>query len=140
MQNIKKIEDLKAYHNQKQQIEMAETKLAKALLTDMNDLKLLYDIFIYVEEMPTERLDIYEYKKMFMVIAFLFFAPQVLAGQKIPYGMRGPLKNVLEVCDGFVSRSKKDKIFLYSENERFRETIDAIYDKMYVLLQAQGKL
>lgn len=95
------------------------------------------DILSEIDPLPDVE-SITQRKKFLFIILFLF-APSVLAGGRMPNGVRKVLEEVFpNVRPCTISNNIADVSFLYQQYKNFREDIDYLYTEIINRLKFKG--
>ena len=78
-------------------------------------------------------------RKKFLFIVLFLFSPSVLAGGRMPNGVRKSLEEVFRnVKPCTISNNLADVVFLYQQYKDFRQDIEYIYTEIVSRLKFKG--
>lgn len=135
------IAELKAIREQKSRLTERERELSAPVLTDLS---LIPEVYGWFREIQTERdcppnPESVTQRKKFLFIVLFLFSPSVLAGGRLPNGIRTELAKVfprLHPC--VISNNISDVVFLYQNYKDFRQDIDSLYNQILERLKVKG--
>lgn len=126
------ISELKYIREQKSRLSEREAELVKPRLTNLELIPTIYDMFkevLCVIGLPSRGRIIQ--RKEFLFIVLFLFVPSVLAGGRIPNGVRKALENVFpKVRPCTISNNIADVAFLYQQYKYFRSDVNIIYNEI----------
>lgn len=105
-----------------------KNKAVKPMFTDMSLIPKLYSHFCEIMksrdantnlQSPTNR-------KKFLFVALFLFAPDVLAGDRMHYGMRKALKKYVSGDESLVSIDSRPLVFHYMNYTDFRDDTNSV--------------
>lgn len=135
------IMELKAIREQKSRLSERERELSSALL---HDVSLIPEIYVWFKDILAERPcppnpeNVTQRKKFLFIVLFLF-APSVLAGGRIPNGIRAEISHVFpDVSPCVISNNIADVSFIYQQYKNFRQDIEFIYNQVLERLKIKG--
>lgn len=121
--------ELREIYKMKDGLLCKENELSKPILTDYSLLPRIYKFFS--EECIQERmLSVMDRMKFIFIVLFLY-APNSLAGRKMPDGLRTALASLfpnLSPC--VLSNNKKQAVFFYNIYNQYGKEMDAAYRKI----------
>lgn len=131
------IAEIKNIREQKSRLSEREAELVSPILTNLESIPYIYELFKNIVRTmnipPREK--IIQRKEFLFIILFLF-APSVLAGGRIPNGVRKSLEHVFpKVKPCTISNNIADVFFLYQQYKYFRSDINIIYKEMLKRLE-----
>ena len=131
------ISELKHIREQKSRLSEREAELVSPILTNLEFIPYIYELFKNIVRTinipPREK--IIQRKEFLFIILFLF-VPSVLAGGRIPNGVRKSLEHVFpKVKTCTISNNIADVFFLYQQYKYFRSDINIIYKEMLKRLE-----
>lgn len=131
------IAEIKNIREQKSRLSEREAELASPILTNLESIPYIYELFKNIVRTmnipPREK--IIQRKEFLFIILFLF-VPSVLAGGRIPNGVRKSLEHVFpKVKPCTISNNIADVFFLYQQYKYFRSDINIIYKEMLKRLE-----
>lgn len=131
------IAEIKNIREQKSRLSERETELVSPILTNLESIPYIYELFKNIVRTmnipPREK--IIQRKEFLFIILFLF-VPSVLAGGRIPNGVRKSLEHVFpKVKPCTISNNIADVFFLYQQYKYFRSDINIIYKEMLKRLE-----
>lgn len=135
------IAELKSIREQKSRISERETELSTPMLHDYNLISEIYEWFkelLSEQPLPPNVNSPIQRKKFLFIILFLF-APSVLAGGRLPNGIRAELSKVFpEISPCVISNNIADVLFIYQNYKDFRQGIDYLYTEIVKRLRIKG--
>lgn len=135
------IAELKSIREQKSRISERETELSRPILRKV---ELISEIYIWFKEILSEitlepNIESVTQRKKFLFIILFLFAPSVLAGGRLPNGVRAELSKVFpDISPCVISNNISDVSFIYQNYKDFRKDIDFIYTEIVKRLQDKG--
>lgn len=131
------IAEIKNIREQKSRLSEREAELVSPILTNLESIPYIYELFENIVRTmnipPREK--IIQRKEFLFIILFLF-VPSVLAGGRIPNGVRKSLEHVFpKVKPCTISNNIADVFFLYQQYKYFRSDINIIYKEMLKRLE-----
>lgn len=131
------ITEIKNIREQKSRLSEREAELVSPILTNLEFIPYIYELFKNIVRTmnipPREK--IIQRKEFLFIILFLF-VPSVLAGGRIPNGVRKSLEHVFpKVKPCTISNNIADVFFLYQQYKYFRSDINIIYKEMLKRLE-----
>lgn len=131
------IAEIKNIREQKSRLSEREAELVSPILTNLESIPYIYELFKNIVRTmnipPREK--IIQRKEFLFIILFLF-GPSVLAGGRIPNGVRKSLEHVFpKVKPCTISNNIADVFFLYQQYKYFRSDINIIYKEMLKRLE-----
>lgn len=135
------IMELKAIREQKSRLSEREQELSLPILTDLSLIQELYQWFKEIlsrMDCPPNPDSVTQRKKFLFIILFLF-APSVLAGGRLPNGIRAEIAHVFpDVSPCVISNNIADVSFIYQQYKDFRQDIEFIYNQVLERLKIIG--
>nr|WP_296261685.1 hypothetical protein [uncultured Phocaeicola sp.] len=133
--------ELMAIREQKSRLSERESELSSPILSDTSMISEVYSMFCKVlseRDCPPRTDNVYQRKK-FLFIALFLFAPSVLAGGRLPNGIRAELARIFpDVSPCVISNNITDVLFIYQNYKDFRQDIEYLYNKILERLKAKG--
>lgn len=131
------IAEIKNIREQKSRLSEREAELVSPILTNLESIPYIYELFKNIVRTmnipPREK--IIQRKEFLFIILFLF-VPSVLAGGRIPNGVRKSLEHVFPMVKPCtISNNIADVFFLYQQYKYFRSDINIIYKEMLKRLE-----
>ena len=130
-----------AIREQKSRLSERESELSSPILSDTSMISEVYSMFCKVlseRDCPPRTDNVYQRKK-FLFIALFLFAPSVLAGGRLPNGIRAELARIFpDVSPCVISNNITDVLFIYQNYKDFRQDIEYLYNKILEWLKAKG--
>ena len=123
------IVELKSIREQKSRLSERENELSSPILTDFS---LIPELYTWFKELlagmacPPNPESVTQRKKFLFIVLFLF-APSVLAGGRLPNGIR---------C--VISNNIADVSFIYQQYKDFRQDIEYLYNQILERLKVKG--
>lgn len=135
------IAELKLIREQKSRISEREAELSRPVLQNVELIADIYgwfkDILSGMDFQPNTE-SVMQRKKFLFIILFLF-APSVLAGGRLPNGIRAELTKVFpSVSPCVISNNIADVSFIYQNYKDFRQDIDYLYTEIVKRLRVKG--
>ena len=135
------IVELKSIREQKSRLSEREQELASPILTDLSLIPEIYDWFkelLAGMDCPPNPESVTQRKKFLFIVLFLF-APSVLAGGRLPNGIRAEIAGVFpDVSPCVISNNIADVSFIYQQYKDFRQDIEFIYNQVLEKLKIKG--
>lgn len=135
------IMELKSIREQKSRLSEREQELSLPILTDLSLIPEIYDWFKEVlsgMDCPPNPESVTQRKKFLFIVLFLF-APSVLAGGRLPNGIRAEISGVFpDVSPCVISNNIADVSFIYQQYKDFRQDIEFIYNQVLERLKIKG--
>lgn len=135
------IVELKSIREQKSRLSEREQELSLPILTDLSLIPEIYGWFKEVlSEMdyPPNPGSVTQRKKFLFIVLFLF-APSVLAGGRLPNGIRAEISGVFpDVSPCVISNNIADVSFIYQQYKDFRQDIEYLYNQILERLKNKG--
>ncbi len=135
------IVELKSIREQKSRLSEREQELSLPILTDLS---LIPEIYGWFKEILSgmdcpPNLDSATQRKKFLFIVLFLFAPSVLAGGRLPNGVRAEISGVFQdVSPCVISNNIADVSFIYQQYKDFRQDIEYLYNLIVERLKAKG--
>lgn len=135
------IVELKAIREQKSRLSEREQELSEPMLTDFALIPEIYSWFKEIlsqSDCPPNFESVTQRKKFLFIVLFLF-APSVLAGGRLPNGIRAEIAGVFpDVSPCVISNNIADVSFIYQQYKDFRQDIEFIYNQVLERLKIKG--
>lgn len=135
------IMELKAIREQKSRLSEREQELSSPILDDYS---LIPEIYVWFKEIlakrtcPSNPESVIQRKKFLFIVLFLF-APSVLAGGRLPNGIRAEISGVFpDVSPCVISNNIADVSFIYQQYKDFRQEIEFLYNQILERLKVKG--
>ena len=136
-----KIAEIKSIREQKSRLSEREKELTEPTLTDLDMIGQLWEWFreiISDRDCPGRVESAYQRKKFIFIVLFLF-APSVLAGGRMPNGLRDKIAEAIDLKDiTFISHNIETIVFLRQKDKYFRRDIEYIYTEIVDRLKVEG--
>lgn len=135
------IVELKSIREQKSRLSERENELSTPIL---EDLSLIPELYSWFKELLTEmtcppNLESVTQRKKFLFIVLFLFAPSVLAGGRLPNGIRAEIAGVFpDVSPCVISNNIADVSFIYQQYKDFRQDIEYLYCQIIERLKVKG--
>ena len=135
------IVELKAIREQKSRLSEREQELSTPMLTDF---ALIPEIYSWFKEILSQldcppNFESVTQRKKFLFIVLFLFAPSVLAGGRLPNGIRAKIAGVFpDVSPCVISNNIADVSFIYQQYKDFRQDIEFIYNQLLERLKIKG--
>lgn len=135
------IMELKAIREQKSRLSERENELSSPILTDFG---LIPEVYSWFKEILSERscppnIESVTQRKKFLFIILFLFAPSVLAGGRLPNGIRAEIAHVFpDVAPCVISNNIADVAFIYQQYKDFRQEIEYLYNQILERLKNRG--
>ena len=124
------IAELKSIREQKSRLSERERELSSPVLHDVSLIPEIHGWFkdILSANCCTPCIDSVLQRKKFLFIVLFLFAPSVLAGGRLPKGIRHELSCVFpKISPCVISNNIADVAFIYQNYKDFRQDIDYLY-------------
>lgn len=135
------IVELKAIREQKSRLSEREQELSAPMLTDFALIPEIYSWFKEIlsqSDCPPNFESVTQRKKFLFIVLFLF-APSVLAGGRLPNGIRAEIAGVFpDVSPCVISNNIADVSFIYQQYKDFRQDIEYLYNQIIERLKNKG--
>ena len=135
------IVELRSIREQKSRLSEREQELASPILTDLSLIPEIYDWFkelLAGMDCPPNPESVTQRKKFLFIVLFLF-APSVLAGGRLPNGIRAEISSVFpDVSPCVISNNLADVSFIYQQYKDFRQDIEYLYNQIVEILKVKG--
>lgn len=135
------IVELKSIREQKSRLSERENELSTPML---DDLLLIPELYSWFRELlagmacPPNPESVTQRKKFLFIVLFLF-APSVLAGGRLPNGIRAEIAGVFpDVSPCVISNNIADVSFIYQQYKDFRQDIEYLYNQIIERLKNKG--
>lgn len=133
--------EIKSIHIEKEEIIKKEKELTKPVLTDFDDIGLIYKIYTdSISRRTVLSAHEYEYKLIFSAIVCLLYAPRVLADNRIPRNLRKCIGEVSDTDKSFISRNISNVVFRYQTMRGFKDEFDYLYTEIMRGLIESGRV
>lgn len=135
------ISELKSIRDQKSRLSEREAELSNPILSDLNLIPKVYQWFNEISENRDcpPRKDSVRVRKQFIFIILFLYSPSVLAGGKMPKGLRKAISDAVNLhSESTVSDNCADVVFLYQNYKDFRRDIDYLYSEIIDRLKGEG--
>lgn len=134
------IVELKSIREQKSRLSEREQELSLPILTDLSLIPEIYGWFKEVlskMDYPPNPESVTQRKKFLFIVLFLF-APSVLAGGRLPNGIRAEISGVFpDVSPCVISNNIADVSFIYQQYKDFRQDIEYLYCQIVERLKSK---
>ena len=134
------IMELKAIREQKSRLSEREQELSSPVLTDLSLIPQIYGWFKDIlagMDFPPNPESVTQRKKFLFIVLFLF-APSVLAGGRLPNGIRAEISGVFpDVSPCVISNNIADVSFIYQPYKDFRQDIEYLYNQIVERLKVK---
>ena len=134
------IVELKSIREQKSRLSEREQELSSPILTDFSLISEIYEWFKdFLAGMACPpNPDSVTLRKKFLFIVLFLFAPSVLAGGRLPNGIRAEISHVFpDVSPCVISNNITDVSFIYQQYKDFRQEIEYLYKQILERLRAK---
>lgn len=135
------VSELKAIREQKSRLSERENELSAPVLSDLELIPVIYEWFkeVLSEMAFPPQVECITQRKKFLFIVLFLFSPSVLAGGRMPNGVRKSLEEVFpNVKPCTISNNLADVVFLYQQYKDFRQDIEYIYTEIVSRLKFKG--
>lgn len=135
------IMELKAIREQKSRLSEREQELSSPALCDTSLIPQIYSWFkeILSETGCPPNIESVTQRKKFLFIVLFLFAPSVLAGGRLPNGIRTEIAGVFpDVSPCVISNNIADVSFIYQQYKDFRQDIEYLYNQILERLKIKG--
>lgn len=133
--------ELKSIREQKSRLSERESELSSPVIHDVSLIPEIYGWFkdILSDNCCPSCIDSVLQRKKFLFIVLFLFSPSVLAGGRIPNGIRHELSGVFpEISPCVISNNISDVVFLYQNYKDFRQDIEYLYTGVVNRLRGKG--
>ena len=123
--------ELKSIKELKSRLTQRESELSMPLLSDMAMIPQIYDWFneIMSQSDFSPNPESVTQRKKFLFVILLLYAPGVLAGNRLPNGIRSELTKLFPGISPYaISHNISDISFLYRHYKNFRNDVEFVYD------------
>lgn len=128
-----KIAEIKSIREQISKLLEREAELTTPILTDLNQISVLYVWFreLLSDQACPGRVESAHQRKKFIFIVLFLFAPSVLAGGRMPNGLRDKIAEAIDLKDiTFISHNIETIVFLHQNDKYFRRDIEWMYGEI----------
>ena len=135
------VSELKAIREQKSRLSERENELSTPVLSDLELIPVIYEWFkeVLSEMAFPPQVECITQRKKFLFIVLFLFSPSVLAGGRMPNGVRKSLEEVFpNVKPCTISNNLADVVFLYQQYKDFRQDIEYLYTEIVNRLKFKG--
>lgn len=135
------VSELKAIREQKSRLSERENELSTPVLSDLELIPVIYEWFkeVLSEMAFPPQVECITQRKKFLFIVLFLFSPSVLAGGRMPNGVRKSLEEVFpNVKPCTISNNLADVVFLYQQYKDFRQDIEYLYTEIINRLKFKG--
>lgn len=133
--------ELKSIREQKSRLSERESELSSPVIHDVSLIPEIYGWFkdILSDNCCPSCIDSVLQRKKFLFIVLFLFSPSVLAGGRLPNGIRHELSGVFpEISPCVISNNISDVVFLYQNYKDFRQDIECLYTGIMNRLRDKG--
>lgn len=133
--------ELKSIREQKTRLSEREQELSEPIL---GDLRLIQEIYVWFKEFLSgincaPNSESVTQRKKFLFIVLFLFSPSVLAGGRLPIGIRMELAKIFpNVSPCVISNNIADVSFIYQQYKEFRQDTDYLYTEIVNRLKFKG--
>lgn len=135
------ISELKTIREQKSRLSERENELSAPALYETELIPVIYGWFGEIlngMDFPPLIESVNQRKKFIFIILFLF-APSVLAGGRMPNGLRDMIAEAINLKNvTFISHNIETVVFLHQHDKYFRKDIEYIYTEIVNRLKVEG--
>lgn len=135
------ISELKSIREQKSRLSERENELSVPMLTDLSVITEIYDLFCEIQGNRdcSGRNESAHIRKKFIFIILFLYAPSVLAGGRMPIGLRNAIADAVKISDiTFISHNVETVVFMYQNYKDFRQDISYLYTEILNRLKFKG--
>ena len=135
------VSELESIREKKRRLLERESELSTPLLKDSDLIPVVHEMFkdILSEIDPLPDVESITQRKKFLFIILFLFAPSVLAGGRMPNGVRKVLEEVFpNVRPCTISNNIADVSFLYQQYKDFRQDIEYLDTEIINRLKFKG--
>ena len=133
--------ELKSILEQKSRLSEREQELSSPVLCDTSLIPQIYSWFkeILSDTGCPPNIESVTQRKKFLFIVLFLFAPSVLAGGRLPNGIRAEISGVFpDVSPCVISNNIADVSFIYQQYKDFRQDIEYLYNQIIERLKNKG--
>lgn len=135
------ISELKSIREQKSRLSERESELSVPVLADLSLIPMIYEWFNEIQEerdCPPRR-DSVHLRKQFIFIILDMYSRSVLAGGRMPNGLRDRIAEAINLRDiTFISHNIETVVFLHQHDKHFRRDIEYLYTEIINRLKVKG--
>ena len=135
------ISELKSIRKQKSILSERESELSAPIMSDLDYIPTIYKWFCEIQDFrdcPGNKDSVHIRKKFIFIILFLY-APSVLAGGRMPKGLRDKIAESVNISDKtFISHNIETVVVHYNNYKDFRKDIEYIYTGIVSRLKDNG--
>lgn len=138
---LTEIVELESIKEQKQKLVEREMLLSYPRLSDTDLISVIYEWFNELKEnsKPAGRNSIVHQKKQFLFIALYLFSPGVLAGNRLPTGLRNKIAKAMCLSDvSFISHNIDKVVFMHKNYKDFRNEVACVYEQILERLRTEN--
>lgn len=130
--DFNKIERIIEIRQIKSKLSEEENSFTTPMMRNMDMVSELYNKFLTIAPTMTEdHINSVNCRKKFLFIVLYMFCPSVLAGGKMPKGLRDELSKVLGIhSKSTISDNCSDVSFLYKNYSKFKKEVNEIFRKL----------
>ena len=135
------ISELKSIREQKSRLSEREYELSAPILDDLELIPVIYKWFceIHGERDCSGRNESVHLRKKFIFIILFLYSPSVLAGGRMPMGLRDAIAEAVKLSDiTFISHNVETVVFMYQNYKEFRQNIEYLYTEIINRLKIKG--
>lgn len=135
------IAEIKSIREQKSKLSEREAELTAPILTDLNMIGTLYEWYkeLLSDQVCPGRVESANQRKKFIFIVLFLFAPSVLAGGRMPNGLRDKIAEAINLKDiTFISHNIETIVFLHQNDKYFRKDIEWMYIEIMKRIKIKG--
>lgn len=135
------VSELKSIREQKSRLSERENELSTPIVVDLTVIPVIYKCFCEIQgnkNCPGRNESAHLRKKFIFIILFLY-APSVLAGGRMPNGLRDEIAEAINLKDiTFISHNVEAVVFMYNNYKDFRKDIEYLYIEIINRLKVKG--
>ena len=136
------ISELKSIREQKSRLSERESELSAPIMSDLDYIPSIYKWFCEIQDFrdcPGNKDSVHIRKKFIFIILFLY-APSVLAGGRMPKGLRDKIAESVNISDKTFISHNIETVVLYNNYKDFRKDIEYIYTGIVSRLKDNGMI
>lgn len=136
------ITEIRAIRTTMRELAEEEARLTRPRLNNFDRIPLLYQWFkeIMNRQYPELFIDSPTQRKKFIFIILYLYAPGVLAGDKMPQGLRQCIADAIGLQRvAFISQNIETIVFWCLRDKEFQRTVSKIYEEIEEKLHASGQ-
>lgn len=143
IQDFMIISELKSLREQQSKLSQKELELSLPIVADFDRIPQIYEWFCQLQAdkpCPGRNGSVHQRKQFLFIILFLC-SPVVLAGGRMPFGLRDAIAHAIGLKDiTFISHNIETVVFMHQNYRCFREEVEPVYTEILRRLRDEGML